>query len=237
MAGRRVLAAVAALVFVGIVGFGFVIVRAAPAASVVRVDTDGLVSAFFGGCDFFVPPGPVSCHETSVLGFREAREDRGGSVNARSLPWFFVIDDYTVTFTSADPNVPPVFSNERFGSVELTSGVDMDLQHLDTATVTDAQVPMDDGSTFTFSGTWTKRFEVTYGNDGPENADEGIPRHFVDNCVTFNANAHQKIAFASMTGTLNGQPVQSYHSFDFAATLSNDHYRYITASHGGSCAS
>jgi hypothetical protein len=233
--GKAGLAAVVALVFVGVFVSGSLTPPGAPAASVLRVDTDGFASAFFGGCDFLNPPGPLSCHETNVLVFREARQNGGGSVNAKTLPWLLAINDYTVTFTSADPNVPPVFSDVRFGAVELTSGVAIDLQHLDTATVTNAQVPMDDGSTFTFSGTWQKRFEVKYGNNGPENADEGLPRHIIDNCTTFNANAHQKIAFASMTGTLNGQPVQSYTSFDFAATIANNHFRYITATHGGSC--
>jgi hypothetical protein len=233
MRGRVGLASIAALVVVA----GALGVSGTRAASVLRVDTDGFATAYFGGCDFLVPPQPLSCHETNVTFYREARQDGGGSVNAKALPWLMVIDDYTVTFTSVDPNVLPVFSGERFGVTELTSGVAMDVAQLNTATVTNAQVPMDDGSTFTFSGTWSKRFEAKYGNNGPVNADEGLPRHSVDKCLTFNANAHQKIAFSSMTGTLNGQPVQSYGSFDFAAVISSGHFRYITADHGGSCSS
>jgi hypothetical protein len=37
------------------------------------------------------------------------------------------------------------------------------------------------------------------------------------------------------TGTLNGQPVSSYTSFPFAATIFNNRFLYIDVAHG-SCA-
>ena len=203
------------------------------ADSVLRVDSAGVASAAFGTCDFVFPPAPLTCHETFVLLFREVRSDSGGSVNANDAPWNVFILDHTITFTSGGPDAEPVESDVRLGSVEVAN-VGFDLQHLDTASVTDAQVPMSDGSTFSFSGTWQRTSAITvYGNDGPQNQDEGLMRHSVDACTTSNNNAHQRLAFASMSGTLNGTPVHSYQSFDFGAALSVAHYEYINVTHGG----
>ena len=35
-----------------------------------------------------------------------------------------------------------------------------------------------------------------------------------------------------MTGTFNGEPVESYDYFDFGATIFNNSFQYITVPHG-----
>lgn len=233
--GRRFFAAFAVAVVCVVASLSAVAGADASAASVLRVDTDGVASAFFGTCDFFFPPAPLTCHETYVLLFREVRADSGGSVNSNDAPWKLFILDHTLTFLTGGPDDQPVESDVRLGVAEVTD-VSFDLQHLEMASVAGAQVPMSDGSTFSFTGTWQRTSAIlVYGNNGPENQDEGLPRHSVDVCTTANNNAHQRLAFASMTGTFNGSPVQSYRSFDFAAALAVAHYEYVKVTHGGGC--
>ena len=89
-----------------------------------------------------------------------------------------------------------------------------------------ASVPMSDGSTFDFQGTWTAYGDRwVYGSNGPLNEGEGIPRHYVDRCTTLNANAHQTGRNATMTGTVNGAPVHTYTAAPAGAILYN-HFVY-----------
>ena len=92
-------------------------------------------------------------------------------------------------------------------------------------------IPRNDGSTFDFSGSWTAySARQRYGDDGPAGQ---FPTHFGDRCFTLNDHAHQKFRFAHMTGTLDGQPVQSYDDFAFAATIFNNSFQLIAVPHGG----
>ena len=91
---------------------------------------------------------------------------------------------------------------------------------------------MSDGSTFDFQGVWTAISDrYIFANDGPTNAFEGLPRHYVDNCTTINDNAHQKFVDAAMSGTLNGQPVHTYSAFP-AGDIFYNHFVYVDVTHG-----
>lgn len=105
-----------------------------------------------------------------------------------------------------------------------------DVVHLTTASVR-AQVPMSDGSSFDFAGTWAAWSDrLVFGSTGPAT---GRARHYVDRCLTSVSLGHQKVRFAHMTGTLNGEPVRSYTSFEDSATIFNNDFQYVDAPHGG----
>ena len=198
-------------------------------ATVVRHPVYGGMEASFGTCPDvpeLPPPGTV-CVDHYVLVWRGVTVVGGGSVAPPGAPWNVYAETVRLEFTGADE---PVVTVLRSGSVEGPAGAfAVERVHLTTGSATVA-VPMSDGSTFDFSGTWRAvgRRQV-FGNDGPAT---GAPRHLVDRCRTFNALGHQKFRPAAMTGTLDGLPVHSYTSFDLAATIFNNAFRYIDVVHG-----
>jgi len=198
--------------------------------SVQRFMTDGDAESFFGGCDFLIPPGPLSCHETYVAVFKEGVSGFPTSTAPAQTPWEIFIQDHTVTFATGGPDAVPVFSDERTGLL-IDPTVSFDEQHLSFLSV-DAQVPMSDGSTFDFQGTWSATSDLMqFGNDGPSLNSFGLPRHYVDSCSTVNDQAHQNVRLANMSGELNGTPVQSYPDLglDFIA---HNHFIFIDVTHG-----
>src|SRR5262249_20532595 len=132
--------------------------------------------AFFGDCvDPVNQPVGAVCHETFVILFRETHVVDGGSNAPSPAPWGFYATDYTMTFVA--PGTDPVISDQVEGFVLDPALASSDREHLSTASVA-AQVPMGDGSTFDFQGTWTASSDrLLYGNDGPN---AGELRHFVD---------------------------------------------------------
>jgi len=184
--------------------------------------------AFFGDCtDPISPTVGTVCRESFVIVFRETRVLDGGSNAPSQAPWAVYATSYTLTFVA--PLTDPVVSDQIEGFVLDPPVVSSDREHLSTATVA-AQVPMSDGSTFNFQGTWTATSDrVVYGNNGP---DAGLPRHLVDECSTANANAHQKYRLATMSGTLNGQPIHTYSVLDDAGVIFYNHFVYIDTTHG-----
>jgi hypothetical protein len=198
--------------------------------SVQRFMTDGDAESFFGGCDFLIPPGPLSCHETHVEVFKEGVSGLPSSTAPPKTPWRIFIDDYTVTFATGGPDAVPVFSDERTGLL-IDPTVAFDEQHLSFLSVR-AEVPMSDGSTFDFQGTWSATSDrMHFGNDGPSLDQFGLPRQYVDSCSTVNDQAHQNDVLANMSGELNGTPVQSYPDLglDFIA---HNHFIFIDVTHG-----
>jgi hypothetical protein len=197
-------------------------------ATVLRHPVYGGMEAHFGNCpDVPQPPAGTDCIETYLLVFRGYEIVGGGSVARPDAGWYDYAETDRLQF-GADPDNPDV-TLLRVGSGPLQGAASVDLPKLRVATAT-AVIPMSDGSTFDFNGTWRARSGIqVFGNDGPAT---GAPRHIVDRCVTFNALGHQKFAFALMTGTLNGQPVASYTSFDFAATIFNNRFLYVDVLHG-----
>ena len=179
------------------------------------------------------PPAGTVCHENYVIVFRETRVDGGGSNAPSGAPWSIFVTAYTLTFTDADGDV--VISDQTFGFAQGDQvAASSDDQRVSSLTAV-ASVPMTDGSTFDFTGTWTGFGDRwVYSNNGPENDAEGIPRHYVDRCTTSNANAHQTGRNATMSGTVNGAPVHTYVAFP-AGDIFYKHFVYITVTHG-SCA-
>jgi hypothetical protein len=188
--------------------------------------------AFFGDCTNVVnPPSGTVCHESYVLFFRETTVDGGGSNAPSQAPWAIYVQNYTLTFGA--PGTDPTITDFVDGFLLNPPIAVSDRQHLSSATVA-AQVPLSNGSTFDFQGTWTATSDrFVYGNNGPLNEFEGLPRHYNDKCITSNANAHQTLRNATMSGTLNGHPVRSYASLEDAAAIFYNHFVYIDVSHGG----
>lgn len=57
--------------------------------------------------------------------------------------------------------------------------------------------------------TWTAAsIPYVFGNNGPFGF--GLPRHYVDRCVTLLENAHERFTTAHVTGTINGVSVSAY---------------------------
>ncbi len=182
-------------------------VAAQSAASVARVNVEGVAVANFGDCPLSEPwPLGTVCRDSNIQLFREVVAFDGGSVALTNQPWIVTLLQLTATQTAGGI----VESDFAFGVVENPPSVAFDTQHLSFASVS-AQIPMSDGSTADIDVSWEPTSErVVFGNDGHLNADLGLPRHDVGPCFTFNSNAHEKIRVAEMTGTLNGAAVQSY---------------------------
>ncbi len=194
--------------------------------TIVRHPVYGGALSIFGGCpDTEEPPAGTVCVEDSVLVYRGYTVIGGGSIAPPKAPWIVCADTVRLEFTGADE---PVVTVLRFGCGELDGEASVETVHLGVASAA-FRLPMSDGSTFEFAGTWGATGDrFVFGNDGP---DTGTPRHFVDRCTTFNGLGHQKYRPASMTGTLNGEPVHSYTSFP--AAIFNNRFLYIDVPHGG----
>jgi hypothetical protein len=186
--------------------------------------------AYFGTCPDTeeLPPAGTVCIDNYVLVWRGYAVVGGGGVPRSTGPWHVLAETVRLEFTGAPE---PIVTVLRFGFGELDGEASVDTVHLSLASAA-FTLSMSDGSTFDFAGTWTALGErLVFGNDGPAT---GAPRHFVDRCRTFNANGHQKFRPASMTGTLNGEPIHSYTSSGpFAATIFNNRFLYIDVPHGG----
>ena len=183
-------------------------------------------------CPDNLDPVPVgmSCRETYVIAWRESGVIGGGSIAPSKAPWRFFATSYTVTFTSADADYDVSDVIEGFTDQNIVASSDD--QRVSNLSVT-ATVQMTDGSTFAFDGTWTGRGDRwVYGNNGPQHGAEGLPRHAVDKCETFNSNDHQTGRNAALVATVNGQPVETYTAFPSADIFYN-HFIYVDVAHGG----
>ena len=209
---------------------GVVLGLAAPAAAgplITRHPIYAGAEAYFGDCPLVPEPVGAFCTENHVRFYRGYYVEGGGSVAPSKALWYADAQTYRIDFDGTDE---PPLTFLRTGEAVLAAGqATADPVHLRTASGT-FSIPMDDGSTFAFSGTWTAYGpREHYGNDGPSS---GVPTHFNDRCFTANAHAQQNFAAARMTGTLNGQPVQSYTDGD-TAFIFNNAFRYVDVPHGG----
>lgn len=109
-------------------------------------------AANFGDCpDVLIAPVGTVCRESFVTFYRETRVVGGGSNAPSQAPWTIFAATYTLTFPApegADPLVTDVIEGTLDNPVASS-----DDQRVSFATV-DAAVPMSDGSTFDFQGTW-----------------------------------------------------------------------------------
>jgi hypothetical protein len=190
---------------------------------------DGYAYALYGNCDVPLPADGTVCNETEIIAFREAVAQNGGPVAPARTPWTLLVTHISTTWNDGNFTIVSY-------AVGVTNDVmaSFDQAQLDFLTA-DGRVLLDDGTTADVHVSWRATAPVArYGNDGPTNAEEGIPRHYVDRCVTANANAHQEFRVATMTGTVNGAPVQSYRSFD-ASFIAKNHFVYVTVEHSAAC--
>jgi hypothetical protein len=183
--------------------------------------------AYYGTCPAAGGPAGTSCLDNYLIVYRGWAVDGGGSLARPKATWAVLVLRLRVDFDGTDE--PPVTVLAE-GDGPPVGRADVDSVHLQTADAT-FSLPMSDGSTYRFSGTWTARApRQVYGNDGPAG---GLTTHFNDRCLVQNAHAHQKFGFSTMTGTADGVPVRSYGDFDFAATVFHNDFTYITVPHQG----
>lgn len=104
------------------------------------------------------------------------------------------------------------FASEVFGTSDnarltfaRTTGATLDLNNIDPNTGN--LVP--NGRTATVGPfAWTAASGIyAFGNDGPFGF--GLPRHYVDRCLTQIENAHERFTTAHVTGTINGVSVDA----------------------------
>lgn len=200
-------------------------------ATVYRHPVYAYVDALFGTCpdtpEF--PPAGTVCNDTYLFAFRSYGVFGGGSLAPPDAPWNVFVETYHLEFAVA--NEEPIVTVLASGFGELDGIATVDEVHLGTASV-DAHVPMSDGSTFNFSGSWQAISErLLFGNDGPAT---GREHHYTDRCLTFVSIGHQKVRLAQMTGAVDGQPVASYRAF-VSAVISSGNFRYFDIPHA-SCA-
>ena len=187
----------------------------------------GGVEASFGTCPAdSPPPAGTVCIENYIIAFHGYGLLSGGSLSPVKAPLLAYAQTVLLEFTGTEEPEATLLREGfgEFGDASLT----VDTVGLERASLTIA-IPMSDGSTFDFTGTWVATSErFVYGNDGPAT---GTPHHVVDACHTFVANGHQKFRHASMTGTLGGEPVQSYPWDEWAANIFNNRFLYIDVQH------
>ena len=194
---------------------------------VLRHPVYGGVEATFGGCpdDGAELPAGTVCTDNYIIVWRGYAVEKG-SVAPSKAPVMAYAETVRLEFTGAgEPNVTFL----RQGFTDANVDLSIDVQQLSTASVSVA-IPMDDGSTFAFTGRWTPWSErFVFGNNGTAAV---LPRHFVDRCHTVVSLAHQKYRKSLMAGTLDGAPVHSYESF-WSGSIFNNSFRLIDVPHGG----
>jgi len=223
----RLLSRLVVLVALGAVAALLSAAAASPKSPVVyRVMTEGYAYSLYGDCDVPVPSDGTVCHETEITVWKEA--DTSTSTAGPHTPWILLVDHIVTSWSGGDYTVL-----DYSAGVTTDVAVSFDQAQLSSVTARGA-VTFDDGSTATVNVAWTAVGPLNlFANDGPAS---GAPsRHYVDKCVTQNANAHQKNRTAVMTGTLNGTPIRSYEAFDFAAFIARNHFVFVTAAHQGAC--
>jgi hypothetical protein len=218
---------------------GFACMTAAPVSSAAGSDVTVERVPVYGGADAFfpntcpnveLPPAGTVCEDSYLIFAREADIINGGPASPDATAWSVYADTYRSTWDGIH-DYPIDSTYIRSGEVEISAtAVDVDTVHLATASLT-VSIPMDDGTTYNFDGTWrATEPQQVYGHDGPHT---GFPPHYVDRCLTFIANGHQKFRWGEMTGTLNGEAVHSWISDPASAAIFTGRYSYVTVPHGG----
>ena len=201
-------------------------------AFVVRHPVYGGAEALFGTCpdDSTLPPAGYVCEDTYVIVARTTAVIGGGSIAKPATPWTIFTETARLVFDGTEEPQVTVLRTGGLAGPGVTATVDT--THLQTASA-EATVPMSDGTTFDFAATWQTRGDgrFVFGNDGPAADLQSIRTR----CLTLNALAHQKFTFATMSGTLNGQPIRSYSAFDFDATIFNNSFKLVEVQHGDGC--
>lgn len=181
-------------------------------------------------CPFIdeVPSVTTDCTNWFVILFKE-----GIPAKVRTSSWVVYLD--VVRFlTYPDGSVEVI--HEATGATEDLESVGFDIHHLTSASVR-AKIPMSDGTQRRVDLTWDGSHAplVVAGNYGPDSIDQGIPRHYVDRCVTFNSHSHQTYrADVRITGTIDSVDVASIPYFNnLDPYISRAVFTKVVANHGG----
>jgi len=194
------------------------------------------------------PNGDNLC-EDFIVDFGRGGSTRDGearSTTGVSLEHYvaFIHPDGTVTEFVAEIG----FTDDVSGSYDASrltfarmGGVTLGLYDIDP--VTGALTP--NGRTATLGPfAWTAASDIyVFGNDGPFGF--GLPRHFVDRCVTQIENAHERFTTARVTGTINGISVDAFGPSylpwpgtgpdDARGAIFNNRFTVLVASHSPGC--
>ncbi len=189
----------------------------------------GGMQASFGDCpDVEVPPVGTVCTDSLIIFFRgDFLVGNGSPLSQKVAPWRYFIERATVLFTGT-PEPELLVLRTGIGDLPEAAATADELK-LSSASVS-ADLTFDDATTAHFAGTWTATTDrFTYGNDGPNGGDSTHTR-----CLTVNIHGHQKFRYGRMTGTLGGEPVESYpRADDSSAAIFHNRFRYMELHHGG----
>ena len=194
------------------------------------------------------PSGDDLC-EDFIVDFGRGASTRDGEARSRqgvSFEHFVALihPDGTATELVAEVG----FTEDVSGSYDASrltfarmSGVTLPLYDIDP--VTGALTP--NGRTATLGPfAWTAASDIyVFGNDGPFGF--GLPRHFVDRCVTVIENAHERFTTAHVTGTINGISVDAFGPsylpwpgtgpHDARGAIFNNRFTVLVVSHSPGC--
>ena len=178
--------------------------------------------------------------------FRRTRDGEARSLNSVALEHYeaFIHTDGTATEFVAEiglaDNVSGSYDVSRLTFARM-SGVTLNLNDIEPAT----GVLVPNGRTATLGPfEWIAASTIyVFGNDGPFGF--GLPRRFVDQCVTQIENAHERFTAAHVTGTINGVSVAalgpSYLPWpgtgpsDALGAIFDNRFTVIVASHAPDC--
>ena len=154
------------------------------------------------------PNGDALCEDFIVQYYVGSRSTGVGTVVLEHYKAFIHPDGTATEFVAEvgfTNDVSGSYDNSRLTFAHM-SGATVDLNDIDPAT--GALTP--NGRTVTLGlFEWTAASGINvFGNDGPFGF--GLPRHFVDRCVTQIENAHERFTAARVTGTINGVSVDAY---------------------------
>jgi hypothetical protein len=195
-----------------------------------------------------LPNGDDLC-EDFVLQYGRSGETRDGAARNPDVVGL----EHFKAFISPDGSV-----DEFVAEVGLTDDVDgsYDKSRLTFASFDGATLDLNDidpetgalipnGRTATLGPfAWTAASDIhVFGNDGPFGF--GLPRHFVDRCVTQIENAHERFTAARVTGTIDGVSVDAYGPLylpwpgtgpdDALGAIYDNRFTVIVASHAPGC--
>jgi hypothetical protein len=194
------------------------------------------------------PNGDDLCEDFIVFygRFWNPSDPGGPGPNRATLEHFkaFVHPDGTATEFVAEVG----FTSDVSGSYDASrltfarmSGATLHMNDIDPAT----GVLTPNGRSITLGPfEWTAASNIyVFGNDGPFGF--GLPRHFVDRCVTQIENAHERFTTAHVTGTIDGISVDAYDPSylpwpgtgpaDALGAIFDNRFTVIVASHAPGC--
>jgi hypothetical protein len=204
-------------------------------ASPGRADTEtikvaGAAVVFASTCPFTeeLPTQTLDCWDWQVTLFKE-----GTPAQIRSADWGV---ELFVAHYLLNPDGFVDVIHETDGVTFDLESVSFDTLHLTTASVR-ASIPMSDGTVRLVDLTWDGSDvpRSVAGNYGPFSINNELPRHYSDQCFTFNFHSHQTYrAEVEIDGVIDGVDVDSMPYFNrFDPFISRAVFTAVEAEHGG----